>query len=389
METEGRVGVVGGPADFAGWRSRALEHPLGRAMASVASMGWSLGSGARGWAYRLGWLSVESVGVPVVSVGGLLAGGTGKTPLVGEVARWFARQPGTKVAVVSRGYGGNWRGPGPLLVSDGRRVLADASVAGDEPVMLARELGNRARVVVGRRRVLAARYARERLGANLVVLDDGFQHRALARDIDLLIVPDEGAAGRGELAPIPRGLLRESLWAASRADLKVRLLPIAGSPRSRTAESGPVTPDACFRLEANALEPLARWRDFGVATDGPRSEEESVAWLRGRPVGVLATIARPERFLADLRSHGAQVVAQCLGADHQRFAPDRVQDFLETTKARGGVCVVTTGKDAVKLPRLAGDVRILTRRVVWEDGGVAVDRIFGELLRALPAAEET
>ncbi|MGQ0734321.1 MAG: tetraacyldisaccharide 4'-kinase, partial [Acidobacteriota bacterium] len=155
---------------------------------------------------------------PVISVGNLSVGGTAKTPLVARLAAWLV-ETGERPAILSRGYGRDDRPDGVVVVSDGTRVLADLATAGDEPLMLARAVP-RAIVAVADDRHLAGVIAERRLGATAHLLDDGFQHVGLARDLDILLTtPGEAAAGR----VLPFGRLRESPDAASRAHVVVVL----------------------------------------------------------------------------------------------------------------------------------------------------------------------
>ncbi|HSH13716.1 MAG TPA: tetraacyldisaccharide 4'-kinase, partial [Desulfurivibrionaceae bacterium] len=162
----------------------------------------------RAEAYQRGWLASERLSVPVVSVGNLTMGGTGKTPMVIEVVR-LLQALGKRAAVVSRGYGGLARGP-VNLVSDGERIWMAAAEAGDEPLLLAESLPG-VPVLTGVRRVLVARYAIEKLGAEVVVLDDGFQHLPLHRDLDLVLFKGPDFLGNGRV--FPGGDLREPLSA--------------------------------------------------------------------------------------------------------------------------------------------------------------------------------
>src|SRR2546423_13420251 len=155
--------------------------------------------------YRSGLLKTESVGAPVISVGNLTAGGTGKTPLVEWVARAVANE-GLRACVLTRGYG-RADASRRVVVSDGERVLAGVEESGDEPLLLAEKLNGVASVVCDRDRVDAARWARESLGAQAFVLDDGFQHLRIARDLDIVTLDATEPWGGGHL--LPRGRLRE------------------------------------------------------------------------------------------------------------------------------------------------------------------------------------
>src|SRR5688572_13632272 len=172
---------------------------------------------ARAGLYRAGFLKTESAGAPVVSVGNLTAGGTGKTPLVEWVARALAGE-GLRPCVLTRGYGRADESR-RVVASDGARVLAGVAECGDEPRLLAEKLLGAASVVCDRDRVSAARWAREELGAQVFVLDDGFQHLRIARDLDVVTLDATDPWGGGHL--LPRGRLREPASALARADCVV------------------------------------------------------------------------------------------------------------------------------------------------------------------------
>jgi tetraacyldisaccharide 4'-kinase len=262
----------------------------------------------------------ETLESPVISVGNLAVGGRGKTPLVARVAA-LLRDAGRPVAILSRGYGGTASGA-PLLVSDGQAVLATAEAAGDEPVALARALPG-VIVAVARRRIEAGRMVEGRFGRCVHVLDDGFQHLALARDLDLVSIEAADLDDR----PMPAGALREDPSALRRAQV-VLLAAAAGA-----------------RLPPG-LDPARtlRWqrRSLGFAT------ASGAACPAPARVFVLSAIAAPERLLADLRAQGCAIAGQALFRDHHRFRPAEVADAAAAARAAGADAVVTTEKDAVR-----------------------------------------
>ena len=167
--------------------------------------------------YRSGFLKTQTVGAPVVSVGNITAGGTGETPLVEWAARSLARE-GRRACVLTRGYG-RADERRRVVASDGERVLADVKECGDEPRLLAESLVGAASVVCDRDRVGAALWARENLRADVFVLDDGFQHLRIARDLDIVAVDASEPWGGGHM--LPRGRLREPRAGLARADCVV------------------------------------------------------------------------------------------------------------------------------------------------------------------------
>ena len=198
--------------------TRAWQRGSGPAASralGIAARGYRGLLGTREWLYARGVLRCRALGVPVVSVGNLTVGGTGKTPAV-ELAVRTLLELGRRPAVLSRGYGR--RGGGIQVVADGTSIRLDADEGGDEPFLLARRLPG-VPVVVGAHRYAAGRQAVERFGARAIVLDDGFQHRTLAKDLEIVMARARAPWGNGRL--LPGGPLREPLGALGRAQLIV------------------------------------------------------------------------------------------------------------------------------------------------------------------------
>ena len=288
----------------------------------------------RVWLYRRGLLARSRLAGPVVSVGNLSVGGTGKTPVVERLARML-QEAGFPVSILSRGYRGAFRGEA-LIVSDGERVLAGAAEAGDEPVMLARGLPGVV-VAVGPRRDAVGRAVESRFGPRVHVLDDGFQHLRLERDLDLLCLDATSPLGR----PIPAGRLREWPIAAGRADLVLL-----------TGEAPPaLDPARTFHVQRR-IEGYFSRDGLGHAT--PR-----------RPF-LLAGIARPERFEADARSRSPEVAGTLFFPDHHRYSPEELRGAFDRARSLGADALLTTAKDEVRLPDVSSELPILVLRISAE-----------------------
>ena len=267
-----------------------------------------------------------TVGVPVICVGNLTAGGTGKTPTVIAIAERLAAR-GIAAHIVSRGYGG--RLTGPVQVDPTRH---EASDTGDEPLLLAAF----APTWVARDRAEGARAAAA-TGAQAIILDDGFQNPSIAKDISIVVV--DAGVGFGNGYVIPAGPLREPIATGlARADLTL------------TIGHGEVTlPDRPPRLRGH-LEPLATGMDW-----------------RDQPVFAFAGIGRPEKFFETLRGLGADICGTASLADHQPLGPALLKR-LGDRAARLSAQPVTTEKDAVRLPAaLRGKVMTVPVRLVLED----------------------
>lgn len=325
--------------DFAArvWAGEA--GPGGRALdAALLPAEWAFRGivAARNEAFERGVIEAESAGVPVISVGNLAVGGAGKTPFAAWVAARL-RSWGHRPGIALRGYGG-------------------------DETLLHRELNPTIPVAAAAKRVEAARELAVG-GCDVVVLDDGFQHRRLARDLDIVLIAVEGWTPRPRL--LPRGPWREGTPALARADVIVLTRKSAGVARARQVEAevaraAPGKPISICHLEADRL----------VALHGGASRE--LDWLRGRRVFAVAALAGPKPFFDALRQAGATVEEDAFADHHPFSAADaaRIQALAE------GRTIVMTHKDAVKLRPLlppSTDALVLEQAVRIDTGGDALD----------------
>ena len=288
-------------------------------------------------AYHRRWATVKQLPCRVISIGNLTLGGTGKTPIV-EVVADLLQQAGIRVGVLSRGYGGGGSS-GITVVSDGKRCLVPPEVAGDEPVLLAEHLAGLP-VIVGKDRYAAGMHAVKRFGVDAIVLDDGFQHIQLARDLNILLLDAARPFGNGRL--FPRGDLRDRPAAIVRADIIVLTrweADTAPSPSvSRLGRSG--LPLFCSRHA-----PL----DLRVLADGPTLP---LTALKGRRVLAFCGIGMPHHFRLTLQRLGAEIAAFVAFPDHHPYAPSEIERLILTAKQHHVEILVTTEKDGVRLRRL-------------------------------------
>jgi len=350
--------VVWTRSGSAGWAGWLALQPL-RVL-------FGIGVGARVGAYRAGLLRAERAPIPVVSVGNLTVGGTGKTPLTLWLARRL-RDRGLRVAIVLRGYGGRSREA--TIVSRGDGLLAEVDAVGDEAAMLAKCFAGV--VITARRRIDGARLAAQ-LGCEVVLLDDGFQHLALARDFDLVIV----SSRRGGL--LPAGPMREGWGALRRADA------LALSIRGEEETSLPLP----ARVERLALPSFAvRFRPNAlVVSSGGTWEELPIATISGARVIAVAGIAEPMAFYQTLRAWGADVREIFEYPDHHHYTVDDWQRINRETHAID--YVVTTEKDLIKLehfPFAKGKLVAVRIEPEVEGGEELLERIEQ---RILPRAED-
>jgi tetraacyldisaccharide 4'-kinase len=285
-----------------------------------------------GW-YASGRIVSHALPRPSVSVGNLTFGGTGKTPVVELLARRF-RFEGWRPAILSRGYGRSTHGV--VVVSAGEGALVNAERGGDEPVALATATSG-VIVVVGERRVEAARRAAD-LGADIFVLDDGFQHLAVARDVNLLLLDAKNPFGGGRTPP--GGRLREPLAAMRRADAILFTRVERGGPDAEAIA-------AVTRTHPSAPIFHARFRGTGL-----RDEEGSpveVASLAGRRFVSVCGVAEPGQFAATLAEMSLAPEERIELRDHQRYRERHLARIHKAAERTGATFLVTTEKDAVKL----------------------------------------
>jgi tetraacyldisaccharide 4'-kinase len=285
--------------------------------------------------------------VPVLCVGNLVAGGAGKTPVALSLGGRLLDH-GLKVHYLSRGYGGRQRGP--VRVDAEQHTSIDV---GDEALLLAQT----APTWVARHRAKGCRAA-VAAGAEVIVMDDGFQNPSLAKDVSLLVVDGGYGFGNGRL--IPAGPLREPVEAGlGRADGVVLM---GDDTAGLTGDGGPLTAASPPTLRA-AIKP------------GPEA-----AGLAGKPVVAFAGIARPEKFFQTLRDIGCQVVVERAFSDHYPYEAADIERILRDARAADAI-PVTTAKDIIRLPpEVRDEITVLTIAVAWEDEA-AVDAILEPLTR--------
>jgi tetraacyldisaccharide 4'-kinase len=314
---------------------------------------YRLGVGARNLAFDRGWKASHRAGIPVVSVGNLTLGGTGKTPMVEWVSRWY-RARGLRVAILSRGYG-------------------DSSGLNDEGRVLEENLPDVPHLQ-GPDRVDLALRASEELESEVLVLDDGFQHRRLARDLDLVLIDALDPFGGGRI--FPRGLLREPVGSLGRAGVVVL---------SRADLVDEATRRSIRERAKRAAGPL-RWAS---ARHAPRDlidhqgRSEPLSGLAGKKVGAFCGIGNPEGFRRTLGGLGVEVVGFRAFPDHHAYEASDVSELAGWLRGLGADLALTTQKDSVKLRSTGlGPVPLRALRIGLEviDGAEALDRALSTLL---------
>ncbi len=310
--------------------------------------------GIRARLYEKGVFPTRALPCRVVSIGNIVSGGTGKTPMTIFVSRMI-KDLGYRVVVISRGYKGRMENKGGV-VSDGRTIFKGPEDAGDEPFLMARILKG-IPVVVGRHRYDTGMMAIQRFRPDVIVLDDAFQHIRLKRDLDLVLLDSRSPIANGHL--LPRGMLRESMSALRRADAIIF-----------TRSHGAVPPSILGRLPRHrpifftAHTPIIRKANTGERDFYGHGADLSS--LTGKKTLAFSGLGDNEQFFNSLEQAGCELVYSFSFPDHHRYRLRDLDRIAETAKEKGAEILVTTLKDYVKIEKgkkwplalVAVDVRI-------------------------------
>ncbi len=331
------------------WWKEALLFPL-----YLLSLPYGWGMKARAFCYANGLFRTRRLSCPVISVGNITVGGTGKTPLVMALAKGLTER-GITVAILSRGY--RRSEASGSIVSDGQSLLLSPGAAGDEPYLMAKNLPG-IPVLVGKNRFTYGERAIERFGVRGLILDDGFQHLQLHRDLNIALLDSQTGFGRGCL--LPRGILREPLTHLRRAHLvlftKVENIEDCSSLEAEVRKIHP-----SVSIFHSSYEP--------TTLVGQKGEKERTESFRGKKVFAFSGIARPESFTLFLRKLGIEVVKETAFPDHYKYTLEDLLSIERESRSVDGV--VTTEKDMVKLQNFS--VRQLPIRAlhiemkIWEE----------------------
>jgi tetraacyldisaccharide 4'-kinase len=312
----------------------ALSRLMNRSLMPFAGL-YGAGTRLRRRAFQQGWLKSRRLSRPVISVGNLTVGGSGKTPLVALVAEILLRN-GHKPAILTRGYGRD-HGSDLIALEPQPERAPDARTTGDEPTLLARVLPQ-VPVIISADRFRAGQLAEKRFGVDVHILDDGFQHFALERDIDLVAIDVTQDVLHD--AVLPAGRLREPVSALARADLIVLT-------RTEIRDPGPIEKQVkVINSRAPVFGCVTGLRGLVDAGSGKTIEAEI---YRGRPVCAFCAIGNPAAFFSDLRRWGFNPVAEATFRDHHVYTPEDVQRINRAAIDKGATAFLTTEKDLMNL----------------------------------------
>lgn len=313
-----------------------LAQRLWLAVLAAATAGYRVGVEVRDWTFASGLRRIRRLPCPVVSIGNLTVGGTGKTPCTIALAQRL-RGWGHAAGILLRGYGRH--ASGVTLAADDREVRSRWEAVGDEAMLLARRLPG-VPVVVGASRFQAGQETLRRFRLDVLLLDDGFQHRQLHRDVDLVLVDATDAFGGGRL--LPRGRLREPVAALCRAQAIILT-------RSDQASDLPGLRRCLEQIVPGAVQVLARHRPARLMRF-PEDQEYPLASLGGRRVLAVSGIANPAGFHRTLADLGAVVVGRLVFPDHHPYEPGDLLRMSQAARETEAEWIVITEKDHVRMP---------------------------------------
>lgn len=335
---------------------------IGRPFSPLYGMFMSL----RSWLYSRKVLPVSSFPVPVISIGNLTMGGTGKTPTVQMISKLLL-QNGYRPAVISRGYGGTANKPINVVATE-KEILLGAPEAGDEPFLLASSIAGLP-VVTGKKRALPCRYACDHMRVDTIILDDGFQHLGVKRDLDIVLFNATTLAGNSRV--FPGGELREPVNALKRADAFL----LTG-----------ITPDNQKRADAFITLLQKRFSKTPVFTSTNRvsgifritGEAATQEDLR-QPLFAFCGIAHPERFLSQLDNFGIHITGNANFKDHAIYRKTDLSTVFNNAVKNGATGFITTQKDSVKLTSITSKLPLFYMAIEAVPSQQFIDFIIGKL----------
>ena len=313
----------------------------------LRGLSYLYGFGARVnlWLYEAGVLSRRKLDCCVISIGNITVGGTGKTPTAQRVAMMI-KDLGYRVVILNRGYRSHWDKP-LGVVSDGRKIYMTSYEAGDEAYLMAKMMPG-VPVVIGKNRDVTGSYAVEKLNAEVIIMDDGYQHWQLNRDLDIVLVDTLNLFGNGNL--LPRGILREPLRHLNRADMFLFTKSDQSSQLTRTSLTDNIRQ---YNTKAPIVESIHHAKEFVEIADWYKGIQQNplpLEELKGKRVMVFSAIGNPSSFEQNVSGCGLEIVEAIRYPDHHDYGMLEMQYIGERASQLKADALITTGKDAVKIP---------------------------------------
>lgn len=329
-------------------KQKGLSETIFESFLSIFSVPYYIGSTIRNYLYKNNYLKKTKLPAYVISIGNLTTGGTGKTPITAEIAKHIRDKHNKNIAILSRGYGGQLSDKDVNIISDGKNIYSTAHLAGDEPYWMASNLDNIV-VLTGQNRIKTGTYAIENLEAQVLILDDGFQHIKLERDLNILIVDANKKFGNGKL--LPAGPLRESISQIKRAD---QIIFVDKNGYNDSAITENVTFIEGIIQKFNKPVSICRFKNGGIF-NVVTSEEIDPSF---KTVYAFAGIAQPEYFFNSLKENEYNLVYTRLFTDHHLYTKEDLMNMIKEAVSLNADCIITTEKDAVKLLAFINEIEV-------------------------------
>ena len=329
---------------------------------------YELAARLRLWGYTRGWFETHRLPRPVISIGNLTVGGTGKTPVVMHVVDRLTAQ-GKRVAILSRGYRRRSKAP-QLLVSDGRQVLAGPEEAGDEPYLMARRCPH-AIVAVGADRYALGQWVLSRLPLDCFVLDDGFQHLKVKRDLDIVLIDATNPFGNNQM--LPTGILRESLSGLKRADaIVVTRANLVKDVSKIKAEILRINPNCQIFVSQNKFINAVKLKELLS-----KESTDQKSKIKNLKLMAFCALGNPDNFYEQLRQEKFNLVATKSFPDHHIYSNSEMRNLEKEAIEKGTEVLLTTAKDAVKLTHLRFNLPcyVIENGLTFEDESAFVNLI--------------
>ena len=301
--------------------------------------------------YKVGFFKRKKLDCYVISLGNITVGGTGKTPTAQRLAREI-RDMGYRVVILNRGYRAKWRGD-VGIVSDGHTLYMTAGEAGDEAFMLAKHLPN-VPVLIGAERAKTGQYAIEHFGAEVAILDDGYQHWQLERDMDILLVDAVNVFGNGYM--LPRGTLREPVSHIDRADVCLLTKVDQAPEKSRQYIRQTIQAENDHALIIESIHQPRCFIELSDWYENITGTGIDVSQMKGKRVMAVSAIGNPASFEQTLNNIGAVIIESLRFPDHHDYTIEEMLDVVDQANRQGAEAIVITEKDAVKVPEMPKSV---------------------------------
>ncbi len=294
--------------------------------------------------YRFNIIKSHKLNAYTISIGNLTTGGTGKTPITSEIANFINKNLNKKVAIISRGYGGKLSNKNTNVISNGEKIFYDSTQAGDESFWMAENTKNTA-VLTGKNRIKSGQYAIDNFNSEVLILDDGFQHLKLKRDLDIVLIDCINVFGNGFL--LPAGPLREQINQIKRAD---KVIIVDKQPLDKASE-GQSSKIAKMIQEKYQKTPLICHFNPGKVYDLKTNEAVSASCALA-----FAGIAQPGQFFGFLKNEGIEIIEEKVFSDHYLYTKLDIENLIANAREKGADSIITTEKDAVKIIPLLNEI---------------------------------